>query len=151
MWASPLERAQETAAAIAQPHGLGIVTDDRLTESQTTMEGIGRSAAGLLRDPRRLWHMRNPLTPSWGEPYDLVRARMLDVIREAMRNAGEGEIAVVSHQTPIRVARNAIARRKGAWWLLRTPCSTGSVTTLVLDGDRLVSASYFAPDVALLG
>jgi broad specificity phosphatase PhoE len=149
VWASPLERAQETAAVIAQPHELDIVTDERLIESQTTLEGLGREMSVLFRDPRRLWSMRNPLRPSWGEPYDEIRARMLDAIAAALEENPGREVALVSHQTPVRVARNAVARRRGAWWLLRTPCATGSVTTLVFDDERMVSASYFAPEVAI--
>ena len=145
VWASPLERAQETAQVIAAGHGIEVVTDDRLTESGNTFEGATRTLVGILGDPRRWWGFRNPMRPSWGESFADIRARMLAAIDDASRAAGPREIVVVSHQTPVLVARLALARRRVPPWLGFSPCETGSVTTLVLDGDRLVSAAYFRP------
>jgi hypothetical protein len=70
---------------------------------------------------------------------------MLAAVREAMATAEGAELAVVSHQTPVLVARLGLAKRRVPPWLALTRCETGSVTTLVLDGDAVVSASYFAP------
>jgi broad specificity phosphatase PhoE len=145
VWASPLERAQETAAIIAEPHNVDVVTDDRLIESGTTLEGAGRNVRDLLLSPRLWWSLRNPLTPSWGESFGEIKERMLAAVREAMATAEGAELAVVSHQTPVLVARLGLAKRRVPPWLAFTRCETGSVTTLVLDGDAVVSASYFAP------
>jgi len=145
VWSSPLERAQETAALIAQPHGIEVVTDERLIESGTTLEGIGRRARDFVLSPRHWWSFRNPLRPSWGESFSQIRERMLAAVREATAGAEGGEVAVVSHQTPVLVARLGLARRTIPPWLAFTPCETGSVTTLVVDGEDVVSASYFAP------
>src|SRR5919197_3414142 len=38
--ASPLERAQQTAAAIAAPHGLEVGSDDRLIDASSMFEGV---------------------------------------------------------------------------------------------------------------
>jgi broad specificity phosphatase PhoE len=145
VWASPLERAQETAQLIAEPHGIEIVTDERLIESGTTLEGVGRRVRDLI-SPRHWWSLRNPVKPSWGESFAEIRARMLAAIREAMEAADGGEVAVVSHQTPVLVARLGLARRTVPPWLAFTPCETGSVTTLVIEGDDVVSAAYFSPE-----
>ena len=145
VWSSPLERAQETAAIIAEPHGVEIVTDSRLIESGTTLEGAGRRIRDLLVSPRHWWSLRNPVKPSWGETFAEIRARMLEAVREALAAAEGAEVAVVSHQTPVLVARLGLARRRVPPWLAFTRCETGSVTTMVLDGETLVSASYFAP------
>lgn len=145
VWASPLERAQETAQIIAEPHGLEIATDERLTESGTTLEGVSSNVMRLFRNPMRWWSLRNPMRPSWGESFTDIRARMLSAIDDAIVKAAGREVAVVSHQTPVLVARLALARRQVPPWLGRVPCHTGSVTTLVLDGDRVVTASYFKP------
>lgn len=148
IWASPLERAQETALAIASRHpGLQIVTDERILESRTTVEGLGRNLAALLRSPRHWWHFRNPWGPSWGESFTDIRARMTGAIREAVEIAEGREIAIVSHQTPVLVARLALARRRVPPWLAFTPCGTGSVTTLVLEDGQVLSAAYFAPPI----
>lgn len=145
VWASPLERAQETARIIAEPHGLAVKTDDRLTESGTTLEGVTRTVAGFLRSPRHWWQLRNPWRPSWGESFADVRMRVVGAIREAVDASEGGEIVIVSHQTPVLVARLALARRKGPPWPGLTPCETGSVSTVVLDRDEVISASYFKP------
>lgn len=150
LWSSPLERAQETAAEIATRHGLEIVTDDRLLESVNSFEGFKASirgfAEGLARSPGHWWNLRNPLKPSWGETFAQIRERMLSAVRDAVRQADGKDVVIVSHQSPILVARLALTRRRVPPWLGFTPCETGSVTTLVLDGDRAVSASYFVPD-----
>jgi broad specificity phosphatase PhoE len=145
IWASPLERAQETALVIAEPHGLEITTDERLIESGTTLEGVSGNIVRIFRNPKLWWSLRNPMKPSWGESFTEIRARMLSAIDDAIVKADGRELAVVSHQTPVLVARLALARRQVPPWLGRVPCHTGSVTTLVLDGDRVVTATYFKP------
>lgn len=148
LWASPLERAQETAQAIGSRHpGIEIVTDERIIESGTTVEGVGRSAMAFLRSPRHWWHFRNPWGPSWGESFNDIRARMLAAIEDAVEQAGGREVAVVSHQTPVLVARLALARRRVPPWMSFTPCGTGSVTTMVLEDGKVLEASYFAPPI----
>lgn len=148
LWASPLERAQETAQAIGSRHpGIEIVTDERIIESGTTVEGVGRSAMAFLRSPRHWWHFRNPWGPSWGESFNDIRARMMAAIEDAVEQADGKEVAVVSHQTPVLVARLALARRRVPPWMSFTPCGTGSVTTLVLDDGKVLKASYFAPPI----
>jgi broad specificity phosphatase PhoE len=72
---------------------------------------------------------------------------MVAAVTEAVGQAGGLEVVVVSHQTPVRVARLALASRRVPPWLPLTQCATGSVTTLVLDTGRVVRASYFEPDV----
>jgi broad specificity phosphatase PhoE len=145
VWASPLERAQQTAKVIAEPRGLEITTDDRLLESETTLEGLGRDVLHFFRTPKQWWHFRNPLRPSWGESFTNIRARMLAAIRDATSAAEGREVAVVSHQTPVLVARLALTRRRTPPWMGLTPCETGSITTLVFEDGEVVANSYFSP------
>jgi broad specificity phosphatase PhoE len=147
LWASPLERAQETAQAIAGRHELEIVTDERLTESRTTLEGAAHNLGIFLRSPRNWFPLRNPWTPSWGESFADIRKRMLQAVTDAIAAADGREVVLVSHQTPVLVARLALAGRRVPPWLAFTPCETGSVTTLELQGARVLAASYFAPSV----
>ena len=68
--ASPMQRAQETAAPIAAAHGLEIDTEDRLIEADNKFEGERVSVGdGALRNPRFWPLLTDPFTPSWGEPY----------------------------------------------------------------------------------
>ena len=147
IWASPLERAQETAAAIAAHHDVEIVTDERLIESGTTLEGVGRNVLMLFKAPKHWWSLRNPIRPSWGESFAEIRARVMDAVNEAVGSSGGREVVIVAHQTPVLVARLALAKRRVPPWLSGVPCTTGSVTTMVMEGDRVVSASYFEPVV----
>jgi broad specificity phosphatase PhoE len=147
LWASPLERAQETAAAISEHHEVEIVTDDRLIESDTTLEGVGLTLRSLIMSPRHWWHFRNPWKPSWGEAFTEIRARMASALAEAVVAAAGREVVVVSHQTPVLVARLALARRSTPPWIAGLPCHTGSVTTMVLEAGRVVKASYFVPSI----
>lgn len=147
VWASPLERAQETGQAIAEPHDIEVVTDDRLIESDTTLEGVGRTLRALILSPKSWWSMRNPFAPSWGESYEDIKARMLEVIWEGVGAAGGGEIVFVAHQTPVQVAQLGLKgwRFIPPWAPRVVPCSTGSIATMELDGQRLVSAGYWVP------
>ncbi len=146
VWSSPLERARQTAGFIAEPHDLEVTIEDRLLESETTLEGLTRDVFHFFRTPKQWWHFRNPLRPSWGESFASIRARMIEAVKEAAAAAEGREIALVSHQTPVLVARLTLTRRRTPPWLGLTPCETGSITTLVLDDDdRVVSASYFSP------
>ncbi|HJW62316.1 MAG TPA: histidine phosphatase family protein, partial [Actinomycetes bacterium] len=66
--ASPLERAQQTAAPIAAANGLEVRTDLRLIETSNVFEGVaGNVAWYLLRHPGLWWKLRDLRTPSWGE------------------------------------------------------------------------------------
>ena len=146
IWASPLERAQETAAAIGAFHpSLEIVTDHRLIESETTLEGVGKTLWAFIRSPRHWWHLRDPWTPSWGESFEQIRTRMVDAIADAVAAARGRELVVVSHQTPVLVARLALTRRRMPPWLARLPCQTGSVTTIELEDGRPIGGDYFVP------
>src|SRR5260370_517905 len=69
LFASPLERAQETAQPVADRLGLQITTDDRLIESANVLEGKSVSLASLAANPLNWKYLWNPFTPSWGEPY----------------------------------------------------------------------------------
>jgi len=89
--ASPLQRAQETAAPIAAKHNLQIKTDDNLIEAANIFEGKKfELGSGVLRHPSSWWHLRNPAKPSWGEPYTEQIERMLAAVFAA-RDAANGK------------------------------------------------------------
>src|ERR1700727_4100790 len=100
VFASPLERAQETAQPVAERLGLPIITDDRLIESGNVLEGKSVSLASLAGNPLNWKYLWNPFTPSWGEPYAQVVARVRLVIDRAREAAGGEEAVGVNHQLP---------------------------------------------------
>jgi broad specificity phosphatase PhoE len=145
VFASPLERAQETAQPVAGRLGLTITTDDRLIESGNVLEGKSVSLASLALNPRNWRYLWNPFRPSWGEPYNQVAGRVHQVVDRA-RDASRGREAVcVSHQLPIWVTRLS-AEHKRLWHNPSSrQCALGSVTSLTFDGDRLTGVSYAVP------
>ena len=144
--ASPLERAQETAGPIAARHDLSIDTDHDLIESANLFEGKRISPGdGALRDPRLWWHLRNPFTPSWGEPYAQIAGRMATAIDKArVRGAGR-EVVCVSHQLPVWTLRLHLTGRRLWHDPRRRECAVASVTTLVYADDQLVDVLYSQP------
>ena len=93
--ASPLERAQETAAPIAAHHDLSVDVDESLIESHNVFQGQRVSPGdGALRDPRNWWHLRNPRSPSWGEPYHEIADRC------GPRCTGPGSRAPATKRSP---------------------------------------------------
>jgi broad specificity phosphatase PhoE len=145
VFASPLERAQETAQPVVERLGLPITTDDRLIESANVLEGKSVSLSSLAANPLNWKYLWNPFRPSWGEPYGEVVARVRQVIDRA-RDAARGKEAVcVSHQLPIWVSRLA-AEHKRLWHNPNTrECALGSVTSFTFDGDALTGVSYAVP------
>ncbi|SCX26343.1 Broad specificity phosphatase PhoE [Mycolicibacterium fluoranthenivorans] len=146
--ASPLERAQETAAPIAEVHGLAIHTDADLIESWNQFEGERVAPGdGALRDPRNWPRLRNPMKPSWGEPYDEIAPRMMAALHRARVNAEGHEAVCVSHQLPVETLRRAMTGRKLAHLPLPHSrlCNLSSITSFVFDDDRLVRWAYTEP------
>lgn len=146
--ASPLERAQETATPIAESHGLPINVDDDLIESWNQFEGERVSPGdGALRDPRNWPRLRNPMKPSWGEPYDQIAPRMMAALNRAREKAAGHEAVCVSHQLPVETLRRAMTGRKLAHLPLPHSrlCNLSSLTSFTFDGDRLVRWGYSEP------
>jgi len=144
--ASPLDRAQQTARPIAETLGLDIATDERLIEAGNDFEGKAFGVGdGAMRHPANWWRLRNPWTPSWGEPYREIAARMLGAIATA-RDAARGHEAVcVSHQLPIWTVRLHLEGRRYLHDPRRRECGLASVTSLTYDGDRLAGLTYAEP------
>ncbi len=149
--ASPLERAQQTAAPIAEVFGLSIETDERVIEAGNHFEGLTFGVGdGALHHPRHWWHLRNPLRPSWGEPYEQQARRMHAAAADARDSARGHEAVVVSHQLPVWTARRR-AEGERLWHDPRKrQCDLASLTSLVYDDDVLVDVRYAEPAADLV-
>lgn len=149
--ASPLERAQQTAVPFAEQFGLEIAIDERLIESGNFFEGKKVGVGdGALRNPRYWPQLRNPFTPSWGEPYALIAERMYAAVLAA-RDVAEGSEAVcVSHQLPIWTLRRHLERKR-LWHDPRNrECALASITSFHFDGVTLAGIGYSEPAAALI-
>ncbi|GCE76576.1 histidine phosphatase family protein [Cellulomonas biazotea] len=149
--ASPLQRAQETAAPIAAAFGLDVGTDERLIEAANHFQGMKFGVGdGSLRHPTHWPYLRNPFRPSWGEPYKEQVDRMLAAVDAARDLARGHEAVLVSHQLPVWVTRLAVEGRRLWHDPRRRQCSLASLTSLRYEDDRLVGVGYSEPAAALL-
>jgi broad specificity phosphatase PhoE len=148
---SPMERAQETAAPLAEALKLEVTLDDRLIEADNVFQGMAIGVGdGVLRSPRHYRHLWNPFRPSWGEPYAAVVQRMKSVIDDTRQAARGHEAVLVSHQLPIWIIRLAAENRRLWHDPRRRQCALASLTSFTFDGERLVSVGYSEPAGALL-
>ena len=147
--ASPMQRAQETAAPVAQGFGLELATDDRIIEAANRFEGLSVSGGGALKDPKNWVHMWNPFRPSWGEPYTQQVERMRAAVEDARIAAAGHEIVLVSHQLPIWLMRRSL--EGGQLWHdpRNRQCNLASLTSLHFEDDRYVGMHYTEPAAEL--
>lgn len=151
LYASPLQRAQETAAPIAAALDLDIRTDEGLIEAENAFEGMTFGVGdGSLRHPRHWPLLINPFRPSWGEPYTEQVARMVAVVERARDEARGHEAVLVSHQLPVWITRRALENRRLWHDPRRRQCSLASLTSITYDDDRLVGIGYTEPAADLL-
>lgn len=144
--ASPMQRAQETAAPIAAVHGLEIGVDDGLIEAANLFEGLDVSIGdGALRRPEHWPKLRDPFTPSWGEPYLRIAHRMLGAVHAAREAAAGHEAVCVSHQLPIWTLRRYLAGQRLWHDPRRRQCALASMTSLVFSGAEFVGLRYSEP------
>ena len=105
VYASPRERAIETAKPIAERHQLDVQIAPELDEVDFgTWTGL--SFTELDKDP--LWHRFNRKRATTrvpaGERMADVAARMTAIIKKSAMRQGAGEIAIVGHGDPLRIA-----------------------------------------------
>lgn len=132
VYASPLERAQETAAPIARELGLRVRTDRGLLECDFG-QWTGKRLSALAR--RREWRhvLGAPATFRFpdGESFTDLQARAWDaVVALAERHRG-ATIVAVSHADPIK-AVVAMALGVPLDLFQRTVVSTGSISLVEL-------------------
>ncbi len=148
---SPLERAQQTAEPLAALFGLPVALDERLIESTNAFQGTWFGVGdGVLRDPRNWWRLRNPFSPSWGEPYRDIAARMMDALQDARAAAQGHEAVLVSHQLPIWTLRRFAEHRRLWHDPRRRQCALASLTSFHFAGAELTGIGYSEPAAHLI-
>jgi broad specificity phosphatase PhoE len=142
VYASPLQRAQESAEPWGTVFEQPILTEDRIIEPYNKFEGRKfEFGPQVITKPQSWPWIVNPMKPSWGEPFVHVAARMLDAIDDAWQKADGGEIVLVSHQMPIWMVARAVAGKKLYHDPRKRRCTLSSITTLARRDDRSLAMS----------
>jgi broad specificity phosphatase PhoE len=143
---SPLERARQTAAPLAEALGLAVHIDDRLLEAENSFQGKPFGPGDRAWAHPTAWpRLRNPFRPSWGEPYRQIASRML-AAAWAARDAAEGHEAIcVSHQLPIWTLRRLVEHKPLSHVPTQRQCGLASLTSITFDGDRVLGLAYSEP------
>lgn len=146
--ASPLERAQQSAAPIAQAFNLPIAIDERIIEPTNTFEGsVGKSA---FKNPRYWYRYLNPFRPSWGEPYRSIANRVRAAMDDAWEAERSGDIVMVSHQAVIWAAHRDINGEPLFHNPAKRRCELSSITTFERRGGRWFEVDYRTPAAELM-
>ena len=106
VWTSPVQRARETAEAIAARAGLPVTVDEGLIEIDFGADWMGRRFDELSADPRwTLWNdRRGSATTPAGDDLPQVQERITDALERARSAHPDGGVVFVSHGDVIKAA-----------------------------------------------
>lgn len=150
LYASPLERTQQSAKPIASALSLEIQVEPRIIEPANFFEGkVNSGPDAAFKKPRYWYKFLNPFRPSWGEPYRQIAGRVREAMDDAWDQAQGGDIVMVSHQSPIWIAHLDTAGSA----LFHNPatrrCELSSITTFERRGERWFEVDYRTPAASL--
>lgn len=158
VYSSPLDRTRETANEILLElnkvraergqEALGLLTDERIIEAGNEFRGtrIGHGE-GALWKPRNLKLVRNLWTPSWGESYRSIAARVQDFALEKVHEYPGEQIVVVTHESPIWSYRHMLETGHPEHNMLLRKTALASVTSITYDSEtgKVLSITYADP------
>ena len=142
---SPLLRTQQSAEPIAKKFSLKPDLDERVIEPYNIFEGRKVSPKTVLLRPHLVFHLRNPMQPSWGESYVSVVERMMDAMREAAESVRDGHVVFVTHQLPIWMVHRHLSGARLAHNPSKRRCSLSSITTFEYVDGKFREVDYKDP------
>ena len=148
---SPLDRAHETAAAIARHHSLNPLTDERLTESRQFSHWTGHrwdSIADLFPGELENYLEDASSTGSEEQLADVAK-RYESVVREAVGNSHTG-VVIVGHQDPIQATRLSFTGRPLGELRLDPPDHGEVIRLTVSNGGDWAERSRWSPETHAL-
>jgi broad specificity phosphatase PhoE len=150
LYASPLLRAQESAAPWSTRFGLPIATEDRIIEPTNKFEGTRGVNARMMANPKYWGWIYNPARPSWGEPFSAIATRVLAAMDDAWQASNGGEVVMVSHQSPIWMATRRIAGLRLPHDPRKRRCTLSSITSFERRDGVWAEVGYNEPARELL-
>ncbi|MEF2975606.1 histidine phosphatase family protein [Subtercola sp. YIM 133946] len=151
LFASPLQRAQESAAPQQAAFDLPIQTEPRIIEPTNKFEGMSPARRNrALRNPKNWSWVANPFTPSWGEAYTSVTTRMLAAMNDAFDSVDGGDVIMVSHQLPIWATHLKVTGQHLWHDPRKRRCNLSSITSFEREGGLFVEVGYEDPAADLL-
>jgi broad specificity phosphatase PhoE len=97
VYASPLTRAIQTARILAAPHAITPVTDDRLLDTKSPLQGAPVAYMETIG-----WNFyTRDLIRRGGETLEDITARMTSFLDEKLKIHPDGNLIVVSHGDPV--------------------------------------------------
>ncbi len=132
VYSSPLERAMETAQPIAEPHGLQIVQEPDLVDTDVgKWQGRSWKVLRLMKAWKIVQHAPSRFRFPEGESFLETQVRIANALERIIRkhNKPKDIVAVVFHADPIKLA---VAHFLGMPLdhFQRLSCDTGSLTAL---------------------
>jgi broad specificity phosphatase PhoE len=137
IYASPLQRAQDTARPMQALSGVGVQVREELREIRygawdgRSVEDVTRQDADAYRrwlaDPG--WH-----PPTGGETAFDLASRALQLVREICRSHAAGNVLLVSHKATIRAVLCSILGIEVSQFRYRLGCPVASVSVVEITG-----------------
>jgi probable phosphomutase (TIGR03848 family) len=149
IYSSPLERAMDTAAAIASARNLPITVDDGLLEADMgKWQGKSWKTLRLMKVWKMVLHSPSRFRFPGGESFPEMQTRIASSLERmvAKHNKPQDMIAVVFHADPIKVAVSHFLGLPLDHFQ-RLSCDTGSLTLLHVNemGASLVKLNQLPP------
>ncbi len=133
IYASSLNRAQQTAAPISQQTGLEIQTRDDLKEIAYG-EWEGKTVAQVNAEFHDD-HIKWTADPAWNAPTNgetaiVIARRGLQVVEEIRANISDGNVLIVSHKATIRIILCSLLGIDVGRYRFRLGCPVGSISII---------------------
>lgn len=149
IYASPLERARETAAPIAESHNLKIIQEPGLMDTDVGQwQGRSWKVLRLTKAWKIVQHSPSRFKFPEGESFPECQVRIVNALERAIKkhNKPQDIIAIVFHADPIKLA---VAHFLGMPLdhFQRLSCDTGSLTALYVNemGANLIKLNQRPP------
>ncbi|MDF2092518.1 histidine phosphatase family protein [Knoellia sp. 3-2P3] len=151
LWASTMERAQQTASVVSERLGLPVVSDDRLRElindERWTPPLCDKDEPG---DVYAAWLEGDLDGTIFGETGHDVIARLRDVVEEVADLFRGESVLLVSHGGIIELGLSHLCRNVTASFVDRHPLGNGEAVEVEVDSSGWVCTSWAGKPLPLL-